>query len=171
MKNSRREVTKILLAAVVAPPGLAASAASQAAAAKTWDVAVIGAGVFGAWSAYWLRRAGLRVILLDAYGAANSRSSSGGESRIIRTAYGEDDFYSRWAMRSLPQWKELASRCGQEIFHETGVLTFSDDSTALVAQSGRSLERLGIGHERFGAAELAKRYPQIGLKGNEVGLL
>jgi sarcosine oxidase len=176
MKISRREVTKILLAAAVAPPGLAASAASKAATAKTsppktWDVAVIGAGVFGAWSAYWLRKAGLHVILLDAYGAANSRSSSGGESRIIRAAYGEDDFYSRWALRSLPQWKELAARCGQGIFHETGVLTFSDDTTDVVAQSGRSLEKLGIVCERLGASELAKRFPQIGLKGNEVGIL
>jgi hypothetical protein len=50
MKISRREVTKILLAAAVAPPGIAANAVSQTAAAKTWDVAVIGAGVFGAWS-------------------------------------------------------------------------------------------------------------------------
>jgi sarcosine oxidase len=176
MKLSRREVTKILLAAAVAPPGLAANAPSQVAGAKTWDVAVIGAGVFGAWSAYWLRKAGLCVILLDAYGAANSRASSGGESRIIRAAYGEDDFYSRWALRSLPQWKELAARCGQEIFHETGVLSFSDGSTDFVAQSERSLERLelerlGIMHEQLGAAELAKRFPQIGFKGNEVGIL
>jgi sarcosine oxidase len=176
MNISRRDVTKILLAAAVVPPGLAASAVSRAAGAKTWDVAIVGAGVFGVWSAYWLRKAGLHVILLDAYGAANSRSSSGGESRIIRAAYGEDDFYSRWALRSLPQWKELASRCGQEIFHETGVLTFSDDSSDIVAQSSRSLdrlelERLGIAHERLGAAELAKRFPQIGLKGNEVGIL
>jgi sarcosine oxidase len=171
MKMSRREMTKLLLAAVVASPRLKASATSQTATVKSWDVAVIGGGVFGAWSAYWLRKAGLRVILLDAYGVANSRASSGGESRIIRAAYGEDDFYSRWAVHSLPQWKELASRCGQEIFKETGVLTFSDDSTDLVAQSGRNLERLGVVHERLSAAELAKRFPQIGLKGNEVGLL
>lgn len=171
MKISRREMTKILLAAAMASPRLKVSASSQTTVAKSWDVAVIGAGVFGAWSAYWLRKAGLRVILLDAYGVANSCASSGGESRIIRMAYGEDDFYSRWALRSLPQWKELASRCGQEIFNETGVLTFSDDSTDLVAQSGRNLERLGVVHERLSAAELAKRFPQIGLKGNEVGLL
>jgi glycine/D-amino acid oxidase-like deaminating enzyme len=145
MKISRREVTKILLAAAVAPPGLAASAASQTAGTKTWDVAVIGAGVFGAWSAYWLRKAGLHVILLDAYGAANSRASSRSESRIIRAAYGEHDFYSRWALRSLPQWKELAVRCGQEIFHETGVLSFSDDSADFVAQSGRGAPWSGLG--------------------------
>ena len=55
------------------------------------DVAVIGAGVFGAWTAEFLRRAGARVTLYDAYGAAHSRSSSGGETRIIRAAYARDD--------------------------------------------------------------------------------
>ncbi|MDX6384546.1 MAG: dependent oxidoreductase, partial [Blastocatellia bacterium] len=29
-------------------------------------MAVIGAGVFGAWSAYQLQRAGMRVLLIDA---------------------------------------------------------------------------------------------------------
>ena len=55
------------------------------------DVAVIGAGVFGAWIAYHLQRSGKTVVLLDAYGAANSRASSGGESRIIRMGYGADE--------------------------------------------------------------------------------
>jgi len=172
MKISRREATKILLAATVARPNLATRPASQASpTAKSWDVAIIGAGVFGAWSAHWLRKSGLSVILLDAYGAANSRASSGGESRIIRASYGQDDFYSRWAMRSLPQWKELESRCGQTIFHQTGVLAFSDGSTDFVAQSARNLNRLGIAHEQLAAKELAKRFPQLGLKGHEVAIL
>ncbi|MGA8231608.1 MAG: FAD-dependent oxidoreductase, partial [Candidatus Acidiferrales bacterium] len=62
---------------------------------KKYDVAVIGAGVFGAWTAHWLARSGRTVILLDAYGPANSRASSGGESRIIRMGYGGDDLYTR----------------------------------------------------------------------------
>jgi glycine/D-amino acid oxidase-like deaminating enzyme len=31
-----------------------------------YDIAVVGAGVFGAWSAYQLSRAGASVLLLDA---------------------------------------------------------------------------------------------------------
>ena len=57
MKVSRREAAKILLAATVAAPSFGQSAPSVG--AQTWDVAVIGAGVFGAWSAYWLRKQGL----------------------------------------------------------------------------------------------------------------
>jgi sarcosine oxidase len=49
-----------------------------------WDCVVIGAGVFGAWTAWHLRRAGQRVLLLDAFGAAHARASSGGESRLTR---------------------------------------------------------------------------------------
>ncbi|MDP9244863.1 MAG: FAD-binding oxidoreductase, partial [Chloroflexota bacterium] len=40
-------------------------------------VIVIGAGVFGAWTALWLRRGGAEVTLLDAYGPGNSLASSG----------------------------------------------------------------------------------------------
>ena len=62
---------------------------------KSYDAAVIGAGVFGSWTAYWLQRAGLKVALVDAYGVAHSRASSGGESRIIRMGYGADQIYTR----------------------------------------------------------------------------
>ena len=70
-------------------------------ATSTYDVAVVGAGVFGAWTAYQLRRSGKRVVLIDAYGPGNSRSSSGDESRIIRMGYGTDEIYVRSALRSL----------------------------------------------------------------------
>src|SRR5262245_61880234 len=60
-------------------------------------VAVIGAGVFGAWTAEHLRRAGHKVTLVDMAGPANSRASSGGESRMTRGAYGHDAVYTRMA--------------------------------------------------------------------------
>ena len=51
-------------------------------------VIVVGAGCFGAWTAYELARSGRQVTLLDAYGPGNSRASSGGETRLIRMGYG-----------------------------------------------------------------------------------
>ena len=69
---------------------------------RSYDFAVIGAGVFGAWIADFLRRSGASVILLDAYGPASSRASSGGETRVIRMGYGPDELYTRWAMRPFP---------------------------------------------------------------------
>src|SRR5581483_12297181 len=91
--------------------------------AKSYDVVVVGAGVFGAWIAHWLRRAGRSVALVDAYGAGNSRSSSGGESRVLRMGYGADEIYTRWAARSRELWTELFDRVNRpELFRETGAL-------------------------------------------------
>ena len=74
-------------------------------AAATYDVVVIGAGVFGAWTALHLAKRNQRVLLVDAYGPAHSRASSGGETRIIRMSYGPDEIYTRWSQRSLAHWQ------------------------------------------------------------------
>jgi glycine/D-amino acid oxidase-like deaminating enzyme len=79
---------------------------------KSYNAVVIGAGVFGSWTAYYLQRAGLSVALIDAYGAANSRASSGDESRIIRMSYGVDEIYTRWSHRSLAVWQEFFAGVG-----------------------------------------------------------
>src|SRR5256885_62935 len=91
-------------------------------AAMRYDVVVVGAGVFGAWTAWHLARRGQRVLLVDAYGPGNARASSAGESRIIRMGYGADELYTRWSQKSLVQWKEFFAATRQNLFHETGVL-------------------------------------------------
>jgi monomeric sarcosine oxidase len=127
----------------------------------TFDFAVIGAGVFGAWTAHHLRQSGAKVALVDAYGAANSRASSGGETRIIRLGYGSDELYTRWAMRSFPEWQKLSNRTGHQLFHRTGVLWLSDQADPHVQGMWELLQRLSAKCEKLGAAELRKRYPQL----------
>ncbi len=126
---------------------------------KTYDFAVIGAGVFGAWTAHFLRQSGASVALLDAYGPANSRASSGGETRVIRMGYGPDELYTRWAMRSLPLWREFAARTGREIFRQTGVLWLSNDDDAVpkkfVQRAGAGRSRARRTHDRRDCAALA----------------
>jgi glycine/D-amino acid oxidase-like deaminating enzyme len=131
----------------------------------TYDVAVIGAGVFGAWTALTLRRRGLRVLLMDAYGPANSRASSGGESRIIRLGYGNDEIYTRWAAHSLPRWRELFAQTGEALFHRTGVLwlaregdPYEDAAIVSVARSGAAVEKLSI-------SDVRRRFSQFALEG------
>ena len=100
---------------------------------KVYDVAVIGAGVFGAWTAWHLAKCGQKVALIDAYGPANARASSGGETRIIRMGYGADELYTRWAKQSLAQWKAFFTATRQALFLETGVLWMAgkDDARLL----------------------------------------
>lgn len=138
---------------------------------KKYDVAVIGSGVFGAWTAHWLARSGRSVILLDSYGPANSRASSGGESRIIRMGYGGDDLYTRWSMRALPLWVELFARMDTPLFHRTGVLWIAPQTDPYFQKSRAGLERCGANFENLSHHHLATRYPQIAVDSNAVGML
>ena len=134
---------------------------------QQFDVAVVGAGVFGAWSAYKLRLAGAEVVLLDAYGAGNSRASSGGETRIIRMGYGPDEIYTRMAQRSLPSWKAL----GDEIFQPTGVLWLARENDAYCEAVIKNLTEANVKFERLAEQQLRHRYPQLKTPDGSWGIL
>jgi sarcosine oxidase len=127
----------------------------------SYDVAVIGAGVFGAWTAHHLRQAGLQVVLLDAYGVAHSRSSSGGESRIVRMGYGADEIYTRSAMRSLELWREFCRESSPPLWHQTGVLWTAPAGDPYTENTRLTLARCGAHFELLSPAELKSRYPQM----------
>jgi monomeric sarcosine oxidase len=135
-----------------------------------WTSIVVGAGVFGAWTAWNLLRKGERVLLLDAWGPAHSRGSSGGESRITRTAYGADEIYTRMAVESLADWKWLSERSGLPVFHPTGVLFFFPRVDPFVTASIEVHQRLKLPTEQLHRPELEKRFPQVNWEGVEVGL-
>jgi sarcosine oxidase len=137
----------------------------------SYDVVVVGAGVFGAWTAYHLQRSGRSVLLVDQYGPGNSRASSGGESRVIRMGYGADELYTRWSMGSLEQWQALFAEIGQTLFYPTGVLWMAHGQDAYSLQSLEVIARLGVKHERLDAQVLASRYPQIDVTGIDWAIL
>jgi monomeric sarcosine oxidase len=125
-------------------------------------VTVIGAGAFGGWTALYLLRRGARVTLLDAWGPGDSRSSSGGETRIIRATYGPSQPYSKMAARAMQLWKEHETRWDRRLFHRTGVLwmaTSSDDEFERFSLP--MLREAGIAYEELSGRELGRRWPQI----------
>ena len=133
-------------------------------------VAVIGAGVFGAWTAEHLRRAGRRVTLIDMAGPAHTRASSGGESRMTRAGYGRDAIYSRMAMDSLAEWKALSLRSGLPIFIPHGVLFFTAKPDDYFTQSLAVSRSLGLPIEELSRAQLTRRFPMIDFSGVELGM-
>ena len=140
-------------------------------ATKIYDFAVIGAGVFGAWTALTLRQRGASAILLDAYGPANSRASSGGESRIIRMGYGPSEVYTRWSMRALPLWKELFARAGRpELFRETGVLWIARENESYMLQTLETIAQCGVNFQKFSRDDLRRRYTQIVIDDGSFGI-
>lgn len=137
----------------------------------SYDVAVVGAGVFGVWTAYTLRREGASVLLIDAYGPGNSRASSGGESRIIRLGYGPDEVYSRSAQRSLVLWNELFGERDQALFQKTGVLWLAREADPYCESVFTTLQKLNASCERLDYDQLVRRFPQFNFGPTKWGLL
>jgi sarcosine oxidase len=139
--------------------------------AQSYDAVVVGAGVFGAWTAYHLRRSGRSVALFDAYGAANSRSSSGGESRVLRMGYGSDEIYTRWAMRSRRLWTDFFERVRHpDLFQPTGVLWTTPPGNTRAADTLATFEKCGVAFQFLHSAGLQSKYPQIRFSSEQVGI-
>ncbi len=150
---------------------MSASLLKAAPAGSKTHVAVVGAGVFGAWTAHHLLAAGHKVTLIEAHGPAHSRASSGGESRMTRAAYGKDEIYARMATDSLAEWKKLSLASGLPIFHQTGVLFFSAARDAYLTDSLAVARRLGLPTEELSPADMRRRYPMIDFTGVTTGLI
>src|SRR5947209_18711615 len=120
------------------------------------QVAVIGAGVFGAWAAHHLQQSRNRVTLVDAWGPANSRASSGGESRLTRAAYGKDAIYTRMAKDSLPQWSALSAVSGLPILISCGVLFFFPTEEPYVQDSIEAHKKFGLTTDVLSQSEMAR---------------
>jgi len=133
-------------------------------------IVVVGAGVFGSWTAHHLLNAGHRVTLVDAWGASHSRASSGGESRLTRAGYGRDAIYTRFAHDSLPQWQALTAISGLPILIPCGVVFFSEREDDYFRGSIAVHKELGFSIERMSGAELQRAFPMIDFTGIEVGL-
>ena len=135
---------------------------------QTPDIAVVGAGAFGAWTALNLQQSGARVALIDQYGPGNSRATSGGETRGVRTGYGghpHELLWTRWASRAIEMWREWDER-GQEIllprvFFTTSDLIMRDEWTEFMEDTRRNWDELGIRHEVIDADEIHRRWPVI----------
>jgi len=154
----------------VTPKPLAPAFPRAARPGSDAHIAVIGAGVFGAWTAEHLRRGGHRVTLVDMAGPANNRASSGGESRMTRGAYGKDAIYTRMALDSLKEWKALSATAGLPIFIPHGVLFFFPSEEAYMTDSIAAHRALGLPTELLTPAEMSRRFPMIDFTGVHAGI-
>lgn len=125
-------------------------------------IIVIGAGAFGGWSALSLLRKKFQVTLIDAWGAGNSRSSSGDETRVIRSTYGGNETYFDLNVRSLTLWKEFEKQCKRKIFFNSGVVWLChEESAPIVDDSIPFTRKHKMEYEYLSKEDLQKNYPSV----------
>src|SRR5882757_415729 len=180
IRLSRREACKLGLAGAVLSArgdvfgGLAKPPDPAGKVRKSMNnkphIVVVGAGAFGGWTALYLLRGGARVTLLDTWGAGNSRASSGGETRVMRGAYGPKQPYTKMAARAMELWKEHEARWKQKFFYSVGVLWMVEGDGEFERGSLPMLKEAGIPFEQLPRTELARRLKQINFDKVEWGI-
>ncbi|MEQ1953811.1 FAD-dependent oxidoreductase [Mesorhizobium yinganensis] len=134
---------------------------------NSFDVVVIGAGVFGLAAALELRRRGRSVAVVDRFGSGHPLTSSTGRSRGIRIAY-DHPFYVDLASDAIRRWRGLEAATGRKILHLTGQIDFGlPEKLAGIVSAVRGA---GGAIEELGAAGLYARLPYLRLDEPKVGL-
>lgn len=145
-------------------PGESVAEDKLAAQPSREHAVVVGAGAFGGWTALALLRAGMRVTLVDAWGAGHSRASSGGETRVIRASYGGVPIYSAMAVRAMALWREAEQQWKRPVLFRTGAVWMCATDDGYVRRSIEPMRAVGLSVEELSPSEAARRYPQMSFR-------
>lgn len=134
------------------------------------DVIIIGLGGMGSSAALALSRRDVSVIGLEQFEPAHVRGSSHGESRIIRQAYLEHPSYVPLVLAAYRWWRSLERDSGEHLLHETGGLMLGPEGCQTIAGSTLSARTWGLDHELLDANAVAKRWPLMTPRRDDIAL-
>lgn len=139
--------------------------------ASSPDVVVIGGGIWGGFTALYLQGMGARVTLVDAYGPGNARSTSGDESRGVRSSYGDKSdraigvLWMQWARESMHRWKLLdqdwSDGLKANLYFTTGDLIVRDEWDTFAATTRDTWKKHGVPFQVLKPDDVKHRWPQI----------
>jgi monomeric sarcosine oxidase len=134
-----------------------------------FDVIVIGAGGVGSAAAYYLSKAGKKVLLLEQFELNHQNGSSYGYSRVIRYTY-DNPIYINLMRDAYPLWFALQEEAGEQLYVKTGGLDFGFPDKETFQALKRSMDTAELDYEHLDKAEISKRYPQFALDDGMEGL-
>ena len=136
------------------------------------DIVVIGAGGWGAFTALNLIQKGHKVTLVDAYGPGNARSTSGDETRGVRSSYGDrpgeqGETWTLWARESMKLWTAFDDEWGKHfrlnLFHVTGDLIMRSEWDNFQLRTKVWWDKHKIPYEVLNPADVRKAFPVISM--------
>lgn len=136
------------------------------------EVVVIGSGVWGSFTALNLQRMGAKVTLVDAYGPGNGRSTSGDETRGVRSSYGDrpgaqGELWMLWARESMNKWKAFDAEWGKQLrlnlFHVCGDMIFRTEWDNFQLRCKVWWDKNKIPYQILNPDDVRKSYPVMNL--------
>ena len=137
----------------------------------SYDVAIIGLGAMGSFTAMELAGRGASVIGFDRFSPPHEEGSHGGETRAFRTIYTEHPDYVPLMKRALELWERLAGECRRDLLTWTGVLSLGEADSPLLDGVQQSAAIHGLPVQCLSGDEIRRRFPALNPPGNFTGLL
>ncbi|ULT92179.1 hypothetical protein L3Y34_009725 [Caenorhabditis briggsae] len=134
----------------------------------TFDVVVVGAGIFGSCTAYHCQKLGLQTLLLEQFTLGHSNGSSHGKSRIIRYAHAAPEYVPLVA-DAYTQIEALEKKRGEKLWNKLGLLWAATGNQ--VNEISVHLKNLNIEHEVIPGNEISNHYPQLKFDEKWTGLV
>ena len=126
------------------------------------ETIIVGGGIVGLSTAYWLTKAGHEVTVIEQGAVPNPQASSADHHRLIRYPYGKSPGYCARMKEALPAWRAMwADLPGGEAryFANTGILCVSQHEGDYTDVSTCEMDRVGVPYERIAGADIADRFP------------
>lgn len=124
---------------------------------------IIGAGSMGAAAGYFLAKKGENVLLLDTFHPPHDAASHHGETRLIRYAYGEGEFYVPFALRARDLWQQLEKEADEKIFLQTGIVNVGRADDEFLQNVQKSAAQFDLPLEILSAQQTMEKWPGITL--------
>ncbi|WP_047153961.1 N-methyl-L-tryptophan oxidase [Aneurinibacillus tyrosinisolvens] len=134
-----------------------------------YEVIVVGAGSMGMAAGYYLAKKGVKTLLIDSYDPPHHHGSHHGDTRIIRFAYGEGDYYIPLLKRARELWEELQEQSQQTLFSQTGVLSVGHLDSTFVQEAIHNARKHCVPHEVFSTEDIHIKWPGITLPEGYIG--
>ncbi len=128
-----------------------------------FDFIIVGAGSTGTSIAYYLRKFGKKVLIIDSKGIATASTAK--SSALIRTHYSNELIaaMSKYSFDVISNFDSI----GFSGLHQPGMFfPFNEKYRETAKENAEMLRSLGIREEESSRDEIAKHYPGIFLEGN-----
>ncbi|MFM0606983.1 FAD-dependent oxidoreductase [Paraburkholderia sediminicola] len=122
-------------------------------------VTIVGAGIAGLSTAWWLAKLGHDITLIEQGSIPNPLAASGDRHRMIRRAYGDADGYARTIAEAFDSWDLLWNDLGVSHYANCGVLGISQRAGDGAELFRAGLDRMKFEYEQLDPREAAERYP------------
>jgi glycine/D-amino acid oxidase-like deaminating enzyme len=126
------------------------------------DTLIVGGGIMGITTALALRARGQTVTLIDAGAIPHPLAASTDISKVIRIAYGADEFYMALGEAAMRGWHDWNAAWDAPLYHEVGTLMLTRAPMQpgdFEYESMQTFAKRGHQPERLDADAIVRRYP------------